>query len=134
MRSRLSKVFAVLAIALTALGAVLVAPQDAHAAWRKGDKGWWWTENSAKGYATGWRKISGILLRAGRQQVHAVARAKRHDQGKRAHDEHRRQHYDHADEELCRDELVHGFLPARRTAHSMIDEQGDGLPVIPRTG
>ena len=59
MRSRLSKVFAVLAIALTALGAVLIAPQDAHAAWRKGNKGWWWTENSAKGYATGWRKISG---------------------------------------------------------------------------
>ena len=35
------------------------AATPAQAAWKQNSKGRWWTENSAKGYATGWRKIDG---------------------------------------------------------------------------
>ena len=50
------KILAVLAVALVVLGAVAT---PARAAWKSNSRGWWWTENSAKGYATGWRKIDG---------------------------------------------------------------------------
>ena len=53
---RSSKLTVLFMLSLVIVGALATPAQ---AAWRSNSRGWWWTESSARGYATGWRKISG---------------------------------------------------------------------------